>query len=265
MKNLILIPARRASTRLPDKMLADVGGKALIQRTFLRLQTANIGAKIVVATDDEAIGEAVEAVGGQYVLTDIRHDSGTMRCAEALQILLRRGEQYDYIINVQGDEPFLDTRIVSLLFQNLAASPNLHIATVMEGIQWLHQVDNPNIVKLVCAQPQAGETLARALYFSRAAIPFLRDAPAKVLPKGLFHRHIGVYGFTRAGLEAVSKLPFSALENAEKLEQLRWLEAGLTIGVLLAPEAQTGQISLSIDTLEDLQQARQYYPADPPK
>jgi 3-deoxy-manno-octulosonate cytidylyltransferase (CMP-KDO synthetase) len=262
MKNLVLIPARRASTRLPDKMLADIGGQALIQRTFLRLQSANVADKVVVATDDEAIAEAVEAVGGQYVMTSIQHDSGTMRCAEALQILLQRGEQYDYIINVQGDEPFLDTRIVSQLFQNLAASPNLHIATVMEGIQWLHQVDNPNIVKLVSAQAQTGETLRRALYFSRAAIPFLRDAPAKVLPKGLYHRHIGVYGFSRMGLELVAKSPFSALENAEKLEQLRWLEAGLAIGVLLAPEAETGQISLSIDTEEDLQQARQYYAAN---
>lgn len=267
MKRLILIPARSASTRLPDKMLADLGGRPVIEQTYLQFANANIADKVAVATDSEAIAEVIRALGGQAIMTSISHESGTLRCAEALQILQAAGENYEFVVNVQGDEPFVPPLWVDSLFFALAENINFSIATLMQPIKTLTELHNPNIVKIIYATPQNNNAtpqnnnsltttfLAKALYFSRAAVPFLRDMPNDIAAYP-FQRHIGIYAFTADTLAAIPNLPASPLEQAERLEQLRWLEAGQNIGLLSTPASINPHIS--IDTPDDLEQARQY-------
>ncbi len=260
MRRLILIPARRASTRLPDKMLADLGGLPVIAQTYLQFANANIADKVAVATDSETIAEVIRALGGQAIITAASHESGTVRCAEALQILQSTGENYDLVANVQGDEPFVPPLWVDSLFTALAENINFSIATLMQPIKTLTALHNPNIVKIIHAAPENNNSptanfLAKALYFSRAALPFLRDTPDDIAAYS-FQRHIGIYTFTAKTLAAIPKMPFSPLEQAERLEQLRWLEAGQNIGLLPTPASTKPHIS--IDTLDDLEQARQY-------
>jgi 3-deoxy-manno-octulosonate cytidylyltransferase (CMP-KDO synthetase) len=256
-------------------MLADLGGRAVIAQTYLQFANANIADKVAVATDSEAIAEIIRALGGQAILTSANHESGTLRCAEALQILQAAGESYDLVANVQGDEPFVPPIWVDSLFTALAENTVFAIASLMQPIKTLAELHNPNIVKIISAATQNNNAspqnnnsptatfLAKALYFSRAALPFLRDAPDNIAADNIaaypFQRHIGIYAFRAETLAAIPQMPFSPLEQAERLEQLRWLEAGQNIGLLPTPP--TNQPHISIDTLDDLQQARQYLAA----
>lgn len=260
MKKLILIPARLASTRLPNKMMADIAGRSLIQRTFLRVKEANLADKVVVATDSNIIVKEIEAVGGEAILTDVNHNSGTMRCEEALSILESRGEVYDWIINVQGDELFVELQSIADLFAALQAQKNIHLASMMEAITEWESVENPNIVKVVHSQKIENSILHKALYFSRHAVPFMRDATAEkrqnALENKLYKRHIGVYAFSAKGLHAIAQMPASSLENTEMLEQLRWLENGWEVAMLLIEPKQDKKFAFGIDTADDLAKAR---------
>jgi 3-deoxy-manno-octulosonate cytidylyltransferase (CMP-KDO synthetase) len=256
MKILAVIPARYASTRFPGKPLALLGGRPIIDYAYGVAAGAECVAKAVVATDDERIfSHMKESFGEESVMmTSTEHKSGTDRCGEVMQKLMQRGEHYDVVINLQGDEPF----VKASQLESLAACferPETAIATLKTRITSSEELASPNNVKVVCAAD------GRALYFSRQPIPYRRDIPlrpADTSPKtgedykgwlqaGDYFKHVGIYAFRSQVLAEVCKLPQSPLECSEKLEQLRWLEAGYTIAVRETPCANIG-----IDTPEDL-------------
>ena len=245
MKVLAIIPARYASTRFPAKPLALLGSKPIVQRVYE--QVAKVVERVVVATDDERISDAVKAFGGEVVMTSTEHRSGTDRCAEAYGKL---GCETDIIINVQGDEPFISPKQIEALI-GCFDNRNIDIATLVkpfneeDGIELL---ENPNSPKVVINE--AGE----AIYFSRSVIPYLRDVErSEWLKHHTFYKHIGIYAFRAEVLKRVSSLPQSPLEKAEKLEQLRWLEHGYKIGVGV-----TDIETIGIDTPEDLMKAEHF-------
>ena len=237
MPVLVVIPARYASTRFPGKPLADIAGKSMIQRVYERCQNSSRVDRVIVATDDERIMTAVAAFGGEAELTSEQHQSGTDRCAE----VAARHPEYDTVVNVQGDEPFIHPESIELAIQALQISEQYAISTLAHPINAHQQITNPNVVKMVWGP-------AGALYFSRHAIPFLRDLPLEEwAEQGKHHQHLGLYCFRRATLLELSKLPPAPLEQLEKLEQLRWLEAGHRISVAVTPHP-----SIGVDTPEDL-------------
>lgn len=233
-----ILPARYASTRFPKKALALLGGKPVIQRVYEQCMAADVLDEVVVATDHPEIYQAVEAFGGKVVMTRDNHSSGTDRCAEALEKL---PQQFDYVINIQGDEPFVHREQLEAL-STLLQKRGADIATLMHQITEEEDLWNPAVVKPVVSQAN------RALYFSRQALPFLRDVPkAQWLQKHVFYRHLGLYGFKSSVLKEITQLKPAPLEELEKLEQLRWLEAGYQIYIEATPYP-----SLGIDTPEDL-------------
>lgn len=245
MKAIALIPARYGSSRFPGKPLARLGGKRVIERVCDRV--AEAGIRPVVATDDERILHAVEEAGYEAVMTSTEHRSGTDRIREALD-RLEDGDQADVIINVQGDEPFIQPEQLKSLMA-LFEDPAVELATLIKrydptkGIEGLL---DPNLVKVVTAEN------GDALYFSRSVIPFVRgQRQEEWLFSGVeFHTHIGVYAYRPAVLKAVTALPQTELEKTESLEQLRWLGAGYRIRTLL-----TEGTGVGIDTPEDLANA----------
>ena len=236
MKPIVIIPARMASTRLPDKPLADIGGVPMIVRVWARAMQAGVG-PVVVAAAEEEIADAVEKAGGHAVLTHPDLPSGSDRIFAALQGL-DPGGKYDTVINCQGDLPALDP---AQLAAAAAALPGHDIATLAAPITDEADRANPAVVKAVVAWGPDGRK-GRALYFSRATVP---TGP------GEHFYHVGLYAFTRAALARFVELPPSPLEKREKLEQLRALEAGMTIAV-----ARVDEVPLSVDTPEDLEHAR---------
>ena len=245
LKFIAIIPARYASTRFPGKPLAKLGGKPVIQRVYERV--TSVISNAVVATDDERIYAAVESFGGKVVMTSENHKSGTDRCWEAYQKL---GEEYDVVINVQGDEPFIaesQLRSIMACFEDEATD----IATLVKPFaesDGLAALQNPNSPKVVL------DNESRAIYFSRSVIPYLRGVEAEEwLSKHTFYKHIGMYAFRREVLREVTALPQSTLEKAESLEQLRWLENGYKIGVGV-----TNIETVGIDTPEDLERAEEF-------
>ena len=245
LKFIAIIPARYASTRFPGKPLAKLGGKPVIQRVYERV--TSVISNAVVATDDERIYAAVESFGGKVVMTSENHKSGTDRCWEAYQ---KQGEEYDVVINVQGDEPFIaesQLRSIMACFEDEATD----IATLVkpfEEADGLAALKNPNSPKVVL------DNASRAIYFSRSVIPYLRGVePEEWLSKHTFYKHIGMYAFRREVLREVTALPQSTLEKAESLEQLRWLENGYKIGVGV-----TNIETVGIDTPEDLERAEEF-------
>ena len=245
LKFIVVIPARYASTRFPGKPLALLGGKPVIQRVYE--QVSGVVKDVVVATDDERIYSAVEAFGGRVVMTSANHKSGTDRCWEAYQ---KQGEEYDVVINVQGDEPFIaesQLRSIMACFEDDATD----IATLVKPFaesDGLAALQNPNSPKVVL------DNESRAIYFSRSVIPYLRGVePEEWLSKHTFYKHIGMYAFRREVLREVTALPQSTLEKAESLEQLRWLENGYKIGVGV-----TNIETVGIDTPEDLERAEEF-------
>ena len=248
LKFIAIIPARYASTRFPGKPLALLGGKPVIQRVYERVTSVIPNA--VVATDDQCIFAAVESFGGKVVMTSENHKSGTDRCWEAYQ---KQGEEYDVVINVQGDEPFIaesQLRAIMACFEDEATD----IATLVKPFveeDGLAALKNPNSPKVVL------DNASRAIYFSRSVIPYLRGvAEEEWLAKHTFYKHIGMYAFRRKALSEVTSLPQSTLELAESLEQLRWLENGYKIGVGI-----TNVETVGIDTPEDLERAEEFLKA----
>lgn len=233
-----VIPARYASTRFPGKPLALIHGKPMIQWVYERAQTAGLQ-KVVVATDDERIRDAVNAFGGTAVMTSPLHQSGTERCAEVAAIL--QAEDGDVIVNIQGDEPFIRKESINLLIDQFA-KPQVRIATLAKEFSPDEDPANPNMVKVTRSKS------GRALTFSRSPIPYYRN---KELPT-LFYKHIGIYAYRYDVLRNLVELPLSDLENAEKLEQLRWLENDYDIYVTTCQYE-----SVAIDTPEDLIRAEQ--------
>lgn len=245
MKFIAIIPARYASTRFPGKPLAVLGGKTMIQRVYE--QVAGVLDDAVVATDDERIYEAVKAFGGKVVMTSTEHRSGTDRCREAY---LKVGDKYDVVVNVQGDEPFIQASQLEAL-KRCFENPATQIATLVKPFKaedGLAALENPNSPKVVL------DEASQALYFSRSVIPYLRNVPCEEwLMKHTFYKHIGIYAFRAEVLREVTALPQSTLEKAESLEQLRWLENGYKIGVGV-----TDIETIGIDTPEDLEKAEAF-------
>lgn len=245
MKSLAIIPARYASTRFPAKPLATLGGKLIIQRVYEQVKRAV--EDVVVATDDDRIMAAVEAFGGRAVMTSTEHRSGTDRCYEALQ---KVGGDYDIVINVQGDEPFIQPeQIRSLIscFEDEATD----IATLVKPFtaeDGIEALENPNSPKVVISRDM------KAIYFSRSVIPYIREVErTEWLTKHTFYKHIGMYAFRAKTLGEVTALAQSSLELSEKLEQLRWLESGYRIGVGI-----THIETIGIDTPDDLRRAEEF-------
>ena len=244
MKALILIPARYASTRFPGKPLAEIAGKPMIQHVVEKATAVSQHA--YVATDDPRIYDRVVTFGGKAVMTSTAHRSGTDRCFEAFQkITAQTQEQYDVIVNIQGDEPFIQPDQVRSLIACFE-HPNIQIATLAKAFEKNSDILDPNKVKVVCSNQQT------ALYFSRSAIPFCRGVePEHWLEQTAFYKHIGMYAYRPEVLQEITSLPQGRLEKAESLEQLRWLENGYTIAVRF-----TEHESIGIDTPEDLEKAR---------
>lgn len=231
LKCLGVIPARYASTRFPGKSLALIAGQSMISRVYARAKAARALADVVVATDDERIFRHVRDFGGNVVYTDAKHTSGTDRVAEVAE----KAADFDVIINIQGDEPLLDPAQLDELCNVFVEKPEVNIATFRKQIERLEEIENPNVVKVVT------DAQGYALYFSRAAVPFARTGAPD------YYKHIGLYAFRRETLLQVARLRTSALEEAESLEQLRWLENGYRIFTL---ETQTE--TLAVDTPEDV-------------
>ena len=245
LKAIAIIPARYASTRFPAKPLAILGGKMVIERVYE--QVTKCVEKAVVATDDERIYDAVKSFGGEVVMTSTEHRSGTDRCREAFE---KVGYDADIVINVQGDEPFIQPEQIETL-KHCFDNEETQIATLVKPFaesDGIEALENPNSPKVVVD----GEM--HALYFSRSVIPYLRGIErSEWLKHHIFYKHIGIYAFRAEVLKAVTSLPQSSLEKAESLEQLRWLESGYKIGVGISDIETIG-----IDTPEDLIKAEEF-------
>jgi 3-deoxy-manno-octulosonate cytidylyltransferase (CMP-KDO synthetase) len=235
---LAIIPARYASTRFPGKPLVDIGGKTMVQRVYEQVIQSTSVDRAVVATDDDRIEAHVRAFGGAVVRTRPDHPSGTDRCAEvALQY-----PDADYILNIQGDEPFIQPEQIDLLARTLSGNWQFNIATLAKKIEDPELLFNPNVVKVVFSAQHG------ALYFSRHPVPFVRGHEKdEWIGRHDFYKHIGLYGFRRATLLDIAGMAPTLLEKAESLEQLRWLENGLKIAVGV-----TTLETIGIDTPEDL-------------
>ncbi len=238
MQILGIIPARYASTRFPAKALVDIGGKSMIQRVYEQSVQATKLSKVVVATDDVRIFDHVLDFGGTAIMTSEDHQSGTDRCFEALT---KTAGTFDYVINIQGDEPFISPEPINRLADALNSETEL--ATLVKVIDNQEILFNVNVPKAVLNK--RGEVL----YFSRQTIPYLRSSePDNWLSEHKFYKHIGIYAYRVDVLEAITKLPVSSLEKAEALEQLRWLENGYVIQAVV-----TSDDSHGVDTPEDLE------------
>ena len=235
---MAIIPARYGSTRLPGKPLLMIRGKSLVQRVCERVQQAKSIDHFCVATDDILIYNHVKKLGYDAVMTRYDQPSGTYRCAEVLS----QFPMVTHVVNVQGDEPLIEPEMIDQIAQHIIDQSGLKIATMVHRIQHYADLINPNVVKVVINQ------LGEAMYFSRQAIPFVRDHPVDTwLEHGIFYKHIGMYAYTAQALLAIEKLSGHAYERMEKLEQLTWLANGLTIQCLETPFESKG-----IDTEEDL-------------
>ena len=231
MKSLGIIPARFASTRFPGKPLIDIGGKTMIQRVYEQSLLSNLN-KVVVATDDERIADEVSRFGGEFVMTASNHQSGTDRCAEVAKNL----PGYDIVINIQGDEPFIDPIQINLV-RDCFNDEKVQLATLIKAIHSEEELHNPNIPKVIIGNQQ------QAIYFSRYPIPYLRNPSFS----HQFYKHIGIYGYKTAVLLEITQLKPSILELAESLEQLRWIENGYQIQTKL-----TTIETVAIDSPSDL-------------
>ena len=232
MKILCVIPARYASTRLPGKPLADIVGKPMIQHVYERSAQATIPQQVVVATDDEKVFQAVQQFGGKVVMTSSEHQTGTDRLAEVAS----KYAEVDVIINVQGDEPLIDPKVIDELAQEFLNDTALQMASVM-SIMDTEDYQNPNAVKVVT------DLNNNALYFSRSLLPYPR-----VAGKANVYEHIGIYAYKKDFLLKFAKLEPTPLEQSESLEQLRALENGYKIKMI-----KTKSKFIGVDSIEDLQ------------
>jgi 3-deoxy-manno-octulosonate cytidylyltransferase (CMP-KDO synthetase) len=234
-QNIVVIPARYASTRFPGKPLADLGGSPLIEHVYRRASESRSAGAVIVATDDDRIFRAVERFGGRAVMTRADHPSGTDRLAEVAEQL-----NCDLIVNVQGDEPLVDPRMIDEAVQPFQQDATLMMSTLRTRITDPADLDNPNVVKVVVDRD------GFALYFSRAPIPFNRQGGPSTAWK-----HIGLYVYRREFLLAFARLDPTTLERTESLDQLRALENGFRIKAV-----ETVHDSIGVDTPEDLERVR---------
>jgi 3-deoxy-manno-octulosonate cytidylyltransferase (CMP-KDO synthetase) len=242
VKSIVIIPARYASTRFPGKPLASIDGKPMIEHVYKRCQ--KVFEHVFVATDDERINQAVTHFGGKCVITASTHKSGTDRCAEAARIIKNEFD-FDTVINVQGDEPFINQQQLQAIEQCIR-KPDTQIATLVSKIHSSDILFDANKVKAVLSANHD------ALYFSRSVIPFLRDQNRdQWINLHNFYLHLGIYAFKYEVLQQITQLHTSLLEKAEKLEQLRWLENGFSIKV-----AKTDIVNVSVDTPDDLEKIK---------
>ncbi len=236
-----IIPARYASTRFPGKPLAMIQGKPMIQHVFERVHAIPELSDTVVATDDERIFKTVLDFGGKAVMTSSNHKSGTDRCGEVLKTMIDNHCQPDVVINIQGDEPFVEQTQIEQLIHCFNDS-SVQIATLEKKITSTEELFSPNVVKVVC------DSSGNALYFSRFAIPFQRGAEqSQWIHNHQYFKHIGIYAYRSQTLLKLINLSQSLLEKSESLEQLRWLENGFAIRV-----QETNHENIAIDTPEDL-------------
>lgn len=237
---LILIPSRYASTRFPGKPLVEIEGKPMVQHVYEK--AIAVSPFVYVATDDERIRAAVEAFGGRAVMTSASHRSGTDRCYEAyVKVKEALGRDFDVVVNVQGDEPFIIPEQIESLIERFN-EPDVQIATLAKPFERGDEIFDPNKVKVVFSARQT------AIYFSRSPIPYCRGTePEKWLDRVSYYKHVGMYAYRPEILKEVTSLTPGILEQAESLEQLRWLENGYTIAVSI-----THHESIGIDTPEDL-------------
>lgn len=246
MKILGIIPARFASSRLPAKLLMKVGGKSILQMVYEQCRKARNLSDLVIATDDERIKQHVEEFGGYALMTSTEHQSGTERCAEALK-LMGGGVNFDFVVNIQGDEPLMDPENVDRLISSFRISSEISSAYIK--IKETDTLLNPNVVKVVLGED------SRAVYFSRSPVPHLRGVEIDdwVL-KSDYYKHLGLYGYRVDILEKIVKLPFGKLESIEKLEQLRWLSNGYKINMV-----EVFSDGIGIDTEEDFNNLKQFF------
>lgn len=247
MKFIGIIPARYGSTRFPGKPLAIIHGKSMIQRVYEQALRCEELQQVVVATDDERIFTHVNTFG-TALMTGAHHPSGTDRCLEALNLLRGQADldPASVIINIQGDEPFIQPQQISLLAQAFE-DPGTQIATLVKPIEAISDLFNENVVKVVISHQD------QALYFSRQPIPFFRGLPPEQwTTRATYYKHIGLYAYTIEALEQITALPPSSYEQAESLEQLRWLQNGFGIRTM-----QTHHQALAVDTPEDLEKINQ--------
>jgi 3-deoxy-manno-octulosonate cytidylyltransferase (CMP-KDO synthetase) len=228
-----IIPARYASTRFPGKPLIDIKGKSMIRRVYEQCLKAQSLSDVIVATDDERIREHVLAFGGKVMMTVYTHQSGTDRCAEVVR---KYDGPCDAVINIQGDEPFIDPEQINSL---ATAFGELHtqIATLIKPLKDEADIRNPNVVKVIA------DLHRHAIYFSRSPVPYRRNPEAAIS----YYKHIGIYGYRKEVLLEITGLPLGALEQAENLEQLRWIENGYKIAL-----KETTIENIAIDTPDDL-------------
>lgn len=238
MKILGIIPARFASTRFPGKPLVDIAGKTMIQRVYEQASKAAALSKVIVATDDERIYTHVKSFGGEVVMTETSHQSGTDRCAEVLE---KESENWGVVINIQGDEPFIHPQQIEAV-AGCFSNPAVAIATLVKIIKSQEELLSVNTPKVIVGMGK------QALYFSRSPIPFNRNHPVEAwLNNNTYFKHIGIYAYRPDVLKKLTMLPTSPLEKTEALEQLRWLENGFSIHV-----ETTDYESVAIDCPEDI-------------
>ncbi|HEX9979020.1 MAG TPA: 3-deoxy-manno-octulosonate cytidylyltransferase [Flavobacterium sp.] len=238
MKAIAVIPARYASTRFPAKLMEDLGGKTVITRTYEAAAATGLFSDVFVVTDSELIFEEITRVGGKAIMSIKQHESGSDRIAEAVA-----GIEADIVVNVQGDEPFMEKKPLEMLLEVFRndSEKNIDLASLMLEISDADEIHNPNNVKVVT------DRAGFALYFSRSPIPFPRD-PGTVVK---YFRHIGVYAFRKQAIMDFATMAVTPLEATEKLEQLRYLEYGKRIMMV-----ETDHAGIGIDTPEDLERAR---------
>ena len=240
MKIIAVIPARYASTRFHAKLMEDLGGKTVILRTYEAAKKSNLFDDVFVVTDSDLIFKEITSNGGKAIMSIKEHESGSDRIAEAVENM-----DVDIVVNVQGDEPFIDTAALEKLIEVYKndSEKKVDLASLMCEIKEVADINNPNNVKVVVNQN------GFALYFSRSIIPYPREANVGVC----YMKHIGIYAFRKQALMDFYNLPMKSLEASEKLEQLRYLEFGKSIKMV-----ETSHIGIGIDTKEDLEKARKF-------
>ncbi len=237
MRFAALIPARFSATRFPGKLMQLLGNKTVIQTTYDNIAASSLFNEVYVVTDSKEIFDEITGNGGLVIMSKKSHESGSDRIAEAVEDI-----QADVIVNVQGDEPFADHEALRKLTDAFKSDASVQVASLMHEVPDEDSLNNPNSVKVVVDKD------FNALYFSRSVIPFKRNEE-----KIVYYRHIGVYAYRKQALFNFTKWPVTPLENAEKLEQLRYLENGVKIRMII-----TNKPSIGIDTPQDLERAKQF-------
>ena len=239
-----IIPARYGSTRFPAKALADIGGKSMVRRVYEQASKTSLLSDVIVATDHQLIIDEVRSFGGKVCMTSALHQSGTDRCFEAMTLA---DGSFDYVINIQGDEPFIAPEQIDLLAGLLEG--NTQLGTLIKRIEDTEELFNPNVVKAIFNKQK------EAIYFSRAPLPYNRNEPQeRWLDTMAYFKHIGIYAYRSDILQEITRLDVSDYEKCESLEQLRWIESGYKIKV-----AETNHASIGVDTPEDLDKLKNLF------